>query len=90
VTITSDPDVLGGEPRIDGTRVGVRHVATRVVEGDQTPAYVSDQFDLPMADVHEALSYYDANVDEICAIQREQAAAAERTAENGLKPKETV
>lgn len=43
-----------------------------------------------MADVHEALSYYDANVDEIRAIQREQAAAAERTAENGLKPTEAV
>ncbi len=43
-----------------------------------------------MADVHEALSYYDANVDEIRAIQREQAAAVERTAENGLEPNETV
>jgi hypothetical protein len=43
-----------------------------------------------MADVHEALSYYDANVDEIRAIQRGQVAAAEHTSETGLKPKETV
>ncbi len=90
MTITSDPDVLGGEPRIDGTRVGVRHVATRVIEADQTPAYVGDQLDLSMAAVHEALSYYYANVEEIRAIRREQAAAAERTAEEGLTPKEPV
>jgi len=27
MTVTRDDDVLGGEPRIDGARVGVRHVA---------------------------------------------------------------
>ena len=32
MTITQDEDVLGGEPRIDDTRISVRHVAARVIE----------------------------------------------------------
>ncbi|MFB6266600.1 MAG: DUF433 domain-containing protein, partial [Halodesulfurarchaeum sp.] len=58
MTITRDGDVLGGEPRIDETRVGVRHVAARVIDSGQSPAYVSDQLDLSLAEVYEALSYY--------------------------------
>ncbi len=43
--IARDDEVLGGEPRIEGTRVGVLHVATRVIDGGQPPAYVAEQLD---------------------------------------------
>ena len=56
MTIARDEDILGGEPRINGTRIGVRHVATRVVESGRSPAHVADQLDVPLADVYEALS----------------------------------
>lgn len=90
MTITRDDDVLGGEPRIDGTRVGVRHVAALVVEGGQTPAYTADQFDISMAEVYEALSYYYAHIDEMREFERENEAAFDQVRDASLKPKETI
>lgn len=90
MTIARDADVLGGEPRIDGTRVGVRHVAARVIDAGQSPAHVADQFDLPLAAVYEALSYYYANLDEMRRFEQENDDAFDRVRETSLKPKETV
>ena len=88
--IARDDAVLGGEPRIEGTRIGVRHVAARAVDGGQTPAYVADQLDITLAAVYEALSYYYANLDEIRAIEAANDEAVERIRESSLKPKEPV
>ena len=90
MTITTDEDVLGGEPRIEGTRVGVRHVAGTVVDGGYSPAYVADQLDLSLASVYEALSYYYEHIDEIRAIERENEDAFRRARETSLKPKEPI
>jgi len=90
MTITRDEDVLGGEPRIDGTRIGVRHVAARVIDGGQTPAAVADQFDLSLSAVYEALSYYYDHVEEMRKYERENEEAFEKIHETSLKPKETV
>jgi len=90
MTITRDEDVLGGEPRIDGTRVGVRHVAARVVDGGRSPAHVADQLDVSLADVYESLSYYYAHIDEMREFERANGAAFERVRESSLEPKETV
>jgi len=90
MTITRDDDILGGEPRIDGTRVGVRHVAARVIDTGQSPAYVADQLDISLAAVYEALSYYYEYVDEMREFERANEDAFERVRESSLKPKETV
>jgi uncharacterized protein (DUF433 family) len=90
MSITRDEDVLGGEPRIDGTRVGVRHVAARVIDSGQSPAHAADQLDVPLADVYEALSYYYGHIDEMREIEGANEAAFERVRESSLKPKETV
>jgi len=90
MSITRNDDVLGGEPRIDGTRVGVRHVAARVIDGGQSPPHVADQLDLPIADVYEALSYYYSHIDEMREIERANDAAFQRVRDASLKPKETV
>ena len=90
MTIVSDETVLGGEPRIEGTRVGVRHVAARVVDGGHSPAYVADQLDLSLGDVYGALSYYYDHVDEIREIEAENREAFERISTTTLKPKEPV
>ncbi|MEF8886093.1 MAG: DUF433 domain-containing protein, partial [Haloarculaceae archaeon] len=50
--------VLGGDPRLDGTRVGVLHVYELVVAGDHSPADVADQFALSLGEVYPALAYY--------------------------------
>ncbi|MFB6177041.1 MAG: DUF433 domain-containing protein [Halobaculum sp.] len=88
--VTTDDDVLGGEPRIDGTRVGVRHVATRVIDGNRSPAHTADQFDISLASVYEALAYYYDNIDEMRALDRENDEAFDRLGESSLKPKEPV
>jgi uncharacterized protein (DUF433 family) len=90
MTVVSDEEVLGGEPRIDGTRVGVRHVAVRVVDAGRSPASVADQLDVPLGAVYEALAYYYDNLDEIRAAERANARARDRVRENGLAPKEPV
>ena len=90
MTITRDEDVLGGEPRIDGTRIGVRHVAARVVDNGRSPANVADQLDIPLADVYEALSYYYAHIDEMRALEADNEAAFNEVRDSSLKPKETV
>jgi len=90
MTITRDDDVLGGEPRIEGTRVGVRHVAARVIDTGQSPAYVADQLDLSLASVYEALSYYYDHIEEMREAERENEDAFDRIRETSLQPKETV
>ena len=54
--IVRTDDVLGGEPRIEGTRVGVLDVYELVV-GGETPVEVADQLDSSLAEVHTALAY---------------------------------
>lgn len=90
MTITQDEDVLGGEPRIEGTRIAVRQVADMVIDGDQSPPHVADQLDVALAAVYEALSYYYAHLDIMREFARENADAFERVRETGLKPKESV
>ncbi|WP_424004710.1 DUF433 domain-containing protein [Haloarcula salina] len=90
MSITCDDEILGGEPRIDGTRVGVRHVATRVLDSDSTPAHVADQFDISLSQVYEALSYYYANVEELREFERANEDAFDRVRDSSLKPKETI
>lgn len=90
MSITRDEDILSGEPRIDGTRVGVRHVAARVVDAGQTPAHVADQLDISLASVYESLSYYYTHIDEMRGLERDNETAFERVRDSSLKPKETV
>jgi uncharacterized protein (DUF433 family) len=90
MSITHDKDILGGEPRIDGTRIGVRHIAARVLDSGQSPALVADQLDVSLAAVYESLSYYYAHIDEMRELEQENEAAFERVRESSLKPKEPV
>ena len=87
--IVRTDDVLGGEPRIEGTRVGVRHVSVRVIDAGQAPAYVADQLELSLSEVYEALSYYYANVEEMRKLERENERAFVRVRKSSLKPKVT-
>ena len=88
--IVSDEGILGGEPRIAGSRVGVRHIGARVIDSGQSPAYVADQLDLALADIYEALAYYYANIEEIRHVERENEAAFDRLGQSSLQPKEAI
>ena len=90
MTIVANEDILGGEPRIEGTRIGIRHIAGKVVSGGQTPAYVADQYDISLASVYEALSYYYANIEQMRNFEQKNAEAFERVRDDSLQPKEPV
>ena len=64
--IVRTPGVCGGQPRIAGTRIKVKHVFTWVEQMGKTPAQVvAEHSHLTMAQVHAALAYYWSHVDEI-------------------------
>jgi uncharacterized protein (DUF433 family) len=70
--IVTTPDTLGGAPRIEGRRIGVHHIAARVVDGDESPMAVAAEYDLDIADVHRALTYYYDNPEEMRQVQAER------------------
>lgn len=90
MSIIRDDEILGGEPRIENTRVAVRHVAARVIDHGSSPAHVADQLDVSLSAVYAALSYYYDNLDEMREFEMENEAAFERVRDSSLKPKETA
>lgn len=62
--------VLGGEPRIEGTRIGVTDVYELVVTGANPPADIADQLGLSLAEIHTALAYYYEHPDEMRALRK--------------------
>jgi uncharacterized protein (DUF433 family) len=67
--IVQTPDVLGGDPRIDGHRIGVYHVYQRYVEGGETPEEIATSYGITVAEVHAALAYAFSNPDEMRDIE---------------------
>jgi uncharacterized protein (DUF433 family) len=63
--IVCTPGVVGGRPRIDGTRVTVRSVAICYKQGLMPEEIVQQYERLTIAQVYAALTYYHANRDEI-------------------------
>lgn len=76
--IVKTDDVLGGDPRIDGTRVGVFHVYPRYVDGDDEPETIADGLDVSVAEVHAALAYAFHNPEEMRAIEERDPAVPGR------------
>ena len=59
--IVSDEDVLGGCPRINGTRIRVSDVVVKYRSGD-SPEELTEKFEgLDLSDVYAALSFYHSN-----------------------------
>jgi uncharacterized protein (DUF433 family) len=86
--IVATEDTLGGEPRIEGRRIGVLHVVDRVLDGEQSPEAVAAEFDLDLADVYRALTYYYDHPDEMREWRRRKREAAETAREAQPDPGE--
>lgn len=79
VAIVSTPDVLHGQPRIEGTRHGVFPIGESVRQGDRTvDDVVADYPDLTTEQVEVALAYYDGHSDEMAALREEEAVILRR------------
>lgn len=70
--IVKTEGVLGGNPRIDGTRIGVFHVYQRYVEADEDPSAIAGGLDISVAEVHAALAYAFHNGEEIRTIEERE------------------
>lgn len=70
--IVSTDDVLGGAPRIDGRRIGVHHIAKRVIDAGESPEQVTADYDLDIADVHRALTYYYDHPEEMRTVESQR------------------
>ena len=66
--IVRTPGVCGGQARVAGTRIKVKHIYRWVEEGGRTPAQVvADYPHLTRAQVHAALAYFWAHEAEVRA-----------------------
>lgn len=55
--ITTDPDLMGGQPCIRGLRIPVATVVAMVADGMTTDEIIAELPDLTPEDVREALQY---------------------------------
>ena len=88
VSIERTDDVLGGEPRIAGTRVGVLDIYELVTGGGYTPEDVADQLDLSLAQIYAALAHYHEHSEEMRELRRERDEMESRLAKEALSPPE--
>jgi uncharacterized protein (DUF433 family) len=57
-SVVSDPEIRGGQPLIAGTTLRVSDLAAYHTLAGLTPDQLSAQFDLDLAQIYAALSYY--------------------------------
>ena len=79
--IVKTPDVLHGQPRIEGTRIGVFVIgeSIRADASDQTVETIRESYpDLSRDQIHAALAYYDDHPDEMDALRAEREAVIEQ------------
>ena len=76
--IISTSDTLGGAPRIEGRRIGVHHIAKQVLDAEVSPTQVAVDYDLDLADVYRALTYYYDHPDEMRAVRKQRQSIPER------------
>ena len=87
-TIIRTDDVLGGEPRIDGTRVGVLDIYELVIDGEQSPATVADQLDRSLGEIYTALAYYHEHAADMRQLRHDREDVRRDLATTALAPPE--
>ena len=62
------PNISGGNPRIAGHRITVENIVIWHERMGKSADEIATEYDLTLADVHEALAYYsDHRADSLCA-----------------------
>lgn len=87
--IVATDDVLGGDPRLDGTRIGVLHIYRRYESGEIPEEIAASYDDVSVADVHAALAYAFDNPQQLREMNRRDRETIDRIRENrSVDPKE--
>lgn len=80
--IESKPDVLNGKPKIVGRRISVQNVVVWHEKMGKSVDEIATEFDLSLAEIHAALSYYFDHREKIDAgIKKDQAIIKELKSE---------
>ena len=90
--ILIDPEVLGGEPHIEGRRISVADIAVWIAYEGRSPSDVAATFHLTLGEVYSALAYYYDHQTEIDRDIRDADRQAQEMAERfpkGWRPGET-
>src|SRR5574341_976457 len=69
--IVKSPGILAGEPRLAGRRISVSFIVELYVRQNTGVEEIARRFDLSLAEIHAALSYYYDHQAEIDAILEE-------------------
>ena len=86
--VVKTPEVLGGNPRIEGVRVGVLHVGDYVREVGMDVETVMSELRLSREQVEAALEYYDDHPDEMETLRAQREASFRRIEEPNHTPEE--
>ena len=65
--IVSTPDICGGRPRIDGSRITVQYIVKEIKAGITPEEILEDKPHLTLAAIYTALAYYYANKESLDA-----------------------
>lgn len=86
--IVKTPEVLHGQPRLDGTRYGVFMFGDMIRNGEWTAAEVVDEYppDLSREDVDAMLAYYDDHPEEMAQAREEREIVIEGIRERSRAP----
>jgi uncharacterized protein (DUF433 family) len=84
--IVSNPDVLGGEPRVEGHRVGVLQLHAEVERHGESPQAVANRYGLDVAAVYRALAYYHENPREMADVREQRERRIEAARGTALVP----
>jgi uncharacterized protein (DUF433 family) len=80
------PDVRGGKPRITGTRITVSDVVLMYLKLDQSLEQIAAEYDLSLASVYAAMSYYFDHRAEVDRRMEEEEAYIEAFRKNNPSP----
>ena len=84
--IVTDEGVMGGQPRLDGHRISVLQITEWVHEERMDPENVAMEFDLELADVYRALTYYYDHVEEMAEWRERRNARIKESRDRGPSP----
>ena len=86
VEIVTTPDVLGGQPRIEGKRIGVRMLGDMIRGGEWDIEEVIDELPVTREGADAALAYYDDHSEEMDQLRAEREATIEHIREQSRAP----
>lgn len=81
--VTGDESDVHDEPHLEGRRITVRGIVERVEADDQDPESIAEEYDLPLADVYRALTYYYDHPEEMATVERRRSEREQSARERG-------